>query len=167
MSRTKLNSSPNLFLTTVNANGTSIHLALTAKNQVILYFSLSFIQSINKFCFQTEKFTHFFPSPLSGHCLLPSNWFLHFCSYLLRVQILLSSHYKSDYITPLLKILFRIKTKFSTMIYKAFHTLTCVYLSILISSLSLTCSWSQATVLPWGSQPGSSLRSPAFAIPCA
>lgn len=140
MSRTKLNSSPNLFLTTVNANGTSIHLALTAKNQVIL--CSSFLHSIQQFCFQIAKFTHFFPSPLSGHCLLPSNLFLHFCSYLLRVQIPLSSQYKSDHITSLLKILFRIKPKFSTMTYKAFHTLTCVYLSLLISYLSLTCSWS-------------------------
>lgn len=90
------------------------------------------INSVSKF----QNLPIFPPSPLSGHCLLPSNWFLHFCSYLLRVQIPLSSQYKSDHITSLLKILFRIKTKFSTMTYKVFHTLTCIYLSILISCLS-------------------------------
>lgn len=47
VSRTKFNSSPNLFLTTVDANGTRIHLALTAKNQVILSLFPSFNLSIN------------------------------------------------------------------------------------------------------------------------
>ena len=75
-------------------------------------------------------------SPISTVRSLPPNRFLHFCSYLLRVQIPLSSQYKSDHITSLLKIVFRIKTKFSTVTYKAFRALTCISLTILTSCLS-------------------------------
>lgn len=143
MSKTRLNSSPNLLLTTVSLNGINIHPALTAKKQEPSFISL-FPSSNLSICL-FPKFIHFFlPSPLPGQCALqqPSNWFPCFCSCLLRVHFPLSSQCKLDHVTSLLKTLFRIKTRFSTMTYKAFRVLTLACLSILIPHHSLTFSLS-------------------------